>query len=183
MKQRLVGTLVIGCLAIIFIPILLDGEGISPPAMTSTIPQAPPRAVVPDVSPQRSQASPDTLPEPDVFNNTGQDREPQVADTTAATPPAPERPRLDSSGIPETWSVRLGSFAELANAEALVTRLRDNGYKGFSRPLETSRGTLTGVYVGPVLTQAEAARLQQELAQAYELEGVVVQFSIDPLAQ
>ena len=77
--------------------------------------------------------------------------------------------------------MRLGSFGEQANAESLVARLQDKGYKAFSRPLETSRGALTGVYVGPVVTESEAGKLQQELAKAFELEGAVVQFSIDEL--
>lgn len=171
MKQRLVGTIVIGCLAIIFIPILLDGEGVTPPALNTNIPQAPAMPTVPDINPVRPEINADTA----------------VAETAEATdpatPPAPERPRLTAAGVPETWTVRLGSFGEAANAEALVERLRNNGYKGFSRPLQTSRGSLTGVYVGPVLTQADAASLQQELARAFELEGVVVQFSIETLEE
>jgi DedD protein len=76
----------------------------------------------------------------------------------------------------------LGSFGEKANAEGLIARLQERGHKAFARPIQTSRGTLTGVYVGPVLTEREAGRLQQELAGAFELEGVVVQFSLDDLA-
>ena len=183
MKQRLVGTIVIGCLAIIFIPILLDGEGVSSPALTTDIPRSPPMPAVPDITPVRPEITADSVPEP--ASESEPDAEETVGEATVDTvtdaPPAPERPRLTAAGVPETWTVRLGSFGEAANAEALVQRLRDDGYKGFTRPLQTSRGPLTGVYVGPVLTQAEAASLQQELARAFELEGVVVQFSIDEL--
>ena len=62
-----------------------------------------------------------------------------------------------------------------------MERLQSSGHKGFSRPLQTSRGPLTGVYVGPVLTETEAATLQQELARSFQLEGVVVRFSIEEL--
>ncbi len=41
MKQRLVGTLVLGSLALILIPLLLDGEGIERPPLSATIPPAP----------------------------------------------------------------------------------------------------------------------------------------------
>ncbi len=75
--------------------------------------------------------------------------------------------------------VRLGSFGEMANAEALVTRLKSGGYRAFSRPLQTSRGPLTGVYVGPVMTESEAGNLRQELADGFDLEGAVVQFEIE----
>lgn len=188
MKHRLVGTIVIGCLAIIFIPILLDGEGVTPPALNTNIPQAPTMPTVPDINPVRPEITADSTPVVDTVDTVeATDPVPeesgQTADNGTAAPPTPERPRLTAAGVPETWTVRLGSFGEAVNAEALVERLRNNGYKGFSRPLQTSRGTLTGVYVGPVLTQADAVSLQQELARAFELEGVVVQFSIEALEE
>lgn len=178
MKQRLVGTIVIGCLVIIFLPILLDGEGVAPPAMNTTIPVAPPMPRVPQVEPEPVDTRPDTL-ETVV---TVQDSTP-VVEQQAETPPppAPDTPKLAANGLPETWTVRLGSFGEKANAEGLIAKLQEQGYKAFGRPLQTSRGTLTGVYVGPVLTENEAGRLQQDLARSFELEGVVVQFSIDEL--
>lgn len=178
MKQRLVGTVVIGCLVIIFVPILLDGEGVSPPAMTVSSPAAPPMPVEPDVEPTRPAIEPDTLPATTASSETDYIAVESAGDEP---PPAPDRPRLDPAGIPETWTVRLGSFGERANADGLVSRLKDKGYKAFTRPLQTSRGSLTGVYVGPVLTEREAGELQQALAGAFELEGVVVQFSIDEL--
>ena len=184
MKQRLVGTVVIGCLAIVFIPILLDGEGVSAPEMTASIPEAPPMPIVPVIAAERPEISPDTLDSSQdesstELNNVRSDQQSAVSDT----PPTPELPRLNTAGIPATWSVRLASFGQMANAESLVDRLREKGYKGFSRPIETSRGPLTGVYVGPVMTENEAARLQPELAAAFDLEGVVVQFYINELEQ
>ncbi len=179
MKQRLVGTIVIGSLAIIFIPIMLDGEGVYIPALTTNIPEAPPMPVVPEIEPERPQIMADTTStgtEPNVSKDSADEQ-----GAANAPPPAPERPQLTSAGVPATWVVRLGSFGEAANAEALVGRLQTNGYKGFSRPLRTSRGPLTGVYVGPVLTKTEAESLQQQLTQSFDLEGVVIQFSIDEL--
>ena len=188
MKQRLIGTVVIGCLAIIFIPVLLDGEGVSPPEMTGSIPDSPPMPVIPVIEPVRPAISSDTVSiaetraETRAETNTESSRQATNAGNAQA-PPAPERPTLDTAGVPESWTVRLGSFGEKSNAEALVSRLRDQKYKGFSRSLNSSRGLLTGVYVGPVLTESEAGRLQQELAEEFELEGVVVQFTINELEQ
>jgi len=179
MKQRLVGTVVIGCLAIIFIPALLDGEGVTPAALNTTIPEAPPMPDVPEITPQRPEIRADTVAT-DTDNTTQTQAEP-ADENIDQPPPAPKRPRLAATGVPETWAVRLGSFGELANAEALVERLRNSGHKAFSRPLQSSRGPLTGVYVGPVLTEAQAATLQQELARTFELEGIVVQFSLEDL--
>lgn len=41
MKQRLVGTLVLGSLALILIPLLLDGEGVERPPLSANTPPAP----------------------------------------------------------------------------------------------------------------------------------------------
>ena len=184
MKQRLVGTVVIGCLAIIFIPILLDGEGVPAPEMTASIPEAPPMPIAPVIAAERPEINADAIESTQdeistELNNTRSNQLSAVSDM----PPAPELPRLNAAGIPATWSVRLASFGQMANAESLVDRLREKEYKGFSRPIETSRGPFTGVYVGPVMTENEAARLQPELAAAFDLEGVVVQFDINELEQ
>ncbi|HWK54617.1 MAG TPA: SPOR domain-containing protein [Hyphomicrobiales bacterium] len=61
MKQRLIGTLVLVCLALIFIPMLLDGEGIRPPAMNLDFPP-PPRIDTPDFTePVRPALVEDTI--------------------------------------------------------------------------------------------------------------------------
>ena len=64
MKQRLVGAIVLGCLAIIFLPILLDGEGVTPTAMNTSIPDSPPFPEPLEIEPQRPEIISDTLPEP-----------------------------------------------------------------------------------------------------------------------
>ena len=174
LKQRLVGTIVIGCLVIIFVPILLDGEGVTPQVMTTSIPDAPPMPAIPVIEPVIPEIVPDTLEQAEVAIA-------EVADTDTSAPPAPAQPQLSAAGLPATWAVRLGSFGELANAEGLVSRLKQQGYKAFSRPMQTSRGSLTGVYVGPVMTEREAGGLQQELGRTFQLEGAVVQFGIDEL--
>lgn len=62
MKQRLVGTLVLGCLAIILAPLLLDGNGIQPPPLSAKIPPAPQIDNTPIAAPQRPVIASDKLP-------------------------------------------------------------------------------------------------------------------------
>ena len=114
MKQRLVGTVVIGCLAIIFIPILLDGKGVSAPEMTASIPEAPPMPIVPVIAAERPEINADAIESTQdeistELNNTRSNQLSAVSDM----PPAPELPRLNAAGIPATWSVRLASFDQL----------------------------------------------------------------------
>lgn len=179
MKQRLVGAIVLGCLAIIFIPILLDGEGVPVPQTGSIIPPSPSVPDVPDINPVRPVILSDTdainIPQPD-FDKTGE------ADRVESNLPA-ATPQLNAAGIPISWSVRLGAFEDVANAEALVGRLLQNGYRAYKRPLESNRGGLTGVYVGPVLTTTDVNALQQELESEFNLSGIVEEFSIEELEE
>ncbi|MES2604847.1 MAG: hypothetical protein V4603_07910, partial [Pseudomonadota bacterium] len=64
MRQRLVGTLVLGCLAIILIPLLLDGDGIEAPPLSATIPPAPVFDTTPIAEPERPIITADSLPVP-----------------------------------------------------------------------------------------------------------------------
>ncbi len=82
MKQRLVGTLALGCLAIILAPLLLDGNGIQPPPLSATIPPAPKFDNTPIPEPQRPVIISDKLPA------SGQEQTPPVANESATVKPA-----------------------------------------------------------------------------------------------
>jgi cell division septation protein DedD len=64
----------------------------------------------------------------------------------------------------------VGIFADPANAERVAKRLRDAGLPVVSDPLESARGTLTRVRVGP-LDSAEAATAAAETVRNLGLEA------------
>lgn len=199
MKQRLVGTLVLGCLALIFIPLLLDGDGITPTSKITAMPVEP-KLVLNDISaPQRPQITPqvntsqaatefasediplpaasDTLQTTNAAPLSVKDTEAAATTTTTNTVPA-----FGLDGLPEAWSIRLGIFGERANADALMKKLLADDYKAYSRPVPTSQGAaMTGIFVGPVLTKAEAAALVRELAEKFKVNGIVVQFKTEEI--
>lgn len=210
MKQRLIGTIVLGCLALIFIPILLDGEGIEEPTPVSvTVTPVPEVTITPLPDPVRPVILSDTdaldinnttAPDPNTLTpqiaepasavipdatqpDTGAPQETVVPASVAKSEPTTE-PRLTTQGIPEGWSVRLGTFSDRGNAEALVARLILENYKAYSRPVQSGSQAMLAVYVGPFLTQAEAKNLQEQLTSEQQLKDtVVVQFTIDAPAQ
>ena len=227
MKQRLAGTLVLGCLAIILIPLLLDGAGIQPPPLSATIPPAPTLDDAPIAEPVRPEITADTLPPAgtevaaattaptttdaaDTSNETAAAQPlPAIDANEAPSPPPPQgaptpapaepdaleaavaavmarnssatadnTPSLDASGLPLSYVVRLGSFAERANADALVSRLLAAGHKAYARQVTTANGAMTAVYAGPVLTRDEATTLRQRMATDFQLrDGVVETFT------
>lgn len=179
MKQRLVGAIVLGCLAIIFLPILLDGEGVSPPEMNIVIPAAPAFPEPLELEPERPVIHSDT----DTLSINNESGVPVVeaipVDSGDAATDSESFPGLDIEGLPEAWSVRLGLFGESANAEALVADLLGQGYRAYSDSLSTSQGELTAVLVGPVITRDEAESLRNELSNSFNLDALIVEFSID----
>lgn len=175
-KKRLIGAIMLGCLAIIFIPMLLDGEGLKSPELVIEMPVAPLIPAVPDIQPVR----PDFAVQEDQLRASAIEAE--LAATSSVQTDQPEDyngPALDEDGLPEGWVVRMGAFAERANAQALEQRLRALDHKAFTRPLTTSQGILTAVYVGPVIDRREAERLQSVLNDAIAIQGVITEFTID----
>lgn len=95
MKQRLIGTVVLACLALIFIPMLLDGEGIRPPAMNLDFPPSPNLDTPTFTEPVRPALREDTLA--DAPSAPQLDLPPFVADDTLVPPADQERP-VDEAG-------------------------------------------------------------------------------------
>jgi DedD protein len=181
-KQRLVGTILLGCLAIIFLPILLDGEGISQPEMNVRIPEAPPFPEPLQILPLRPAIISDTLPDMNeaesLMVSAGSEDssvEQQAASIVDATPALP---MLDARGLPQAWSVRLGLFADAENAQNLLNRLLSQEYRAYIEQVARDQGVLSAVFVGPVLTRDEADVLQRDLVETFELEGIIVDFGI-----
>lgn len=234
MRQRVVGSLVLGCLAIILIPVLLDGEGVVAPPLASSFPPtpvfgsdpvppplrptvvdsaAPLRAsppvgasVAPAPAPAASTAGSLRSPDPAATEGTGLAA---AADTIAvpavgplgaplaredidalesavaavmardqdAAPTSDNTPQREANGLPRSYVVRLGSFGDTANADALLQKLLAANHKAYSRQVQTANGALQVVYVGPVLTSGEAGSLLATLAQDFQLQGVVETFT------
>ncbi len=192
MKQRLVGTIVLGCLALILIPMLLDGEGmVEPLPMVVSMPSAPEINLTPLPEPERPTIIADSLPVdiplPDVITDSTEisSTDPALtsdlesAQPNTAQPTLVTTPKLNTQGLPEAWSVKLGMFSDRTNAESLVATLILANHKAYSRAVKTDTQNLIAVFVGPVLTPKEAANLQQILAKEYQLTGIVEQFTID----
>ncbi len=192
MKQRLVGTIVLGCLALILIPMLLDGEGmVEPLPMVVSMPSAPEINLTPLPEPERPTIIADSLPvdiplpDANTVSTEISSTDPALtsdlesAQPTAAQPTLVTTPKLNTQGLPESWSVKLGTFSDRTNAESLVATLILANHKAYSRPVKADTQNLIAVFVGPVLTPTEAANLQQILAKEYQLNGIVEQFTID----
>lgn len=191
-KQRIVGTFVLLTLALIFLPIVFDGQGSYEPAMTSRIPDPPQVAILPEPVQSRPVIIAETEREAELTA-------PSHEAASAADPPeaeaAPESvavttsepvfsrdvPQLDSAGLPQAWVVQLASFADVDNARNLLARLQGAGYKAYIRRVVGDQGERSRVLVGPWVVRARADETQTQLQQQFQLAGMVVSYEMRQL--
>ena len=199
-KQRIVGTVVLLALALIFLPVIFDGEGSYQAPVSSRIPDTPIISILPEPTQSRPViiGNVETI-EPEVAATVSLIEEvielveePSVVIATAEsvrdveiTESAPvfsrEVMQLSDAGLPQGWVVRLGSFSDSENASNLVTRLQDAGYKAYSRVMRSSQEALTGVFVGPWLDRGQVNEYQQKLQEEFSLVGLVVRYELESL--
>ena len=180
LKQRLVGAIVLVALAVIFLPMLIQGP--APESGAADVPlDVPPQPAgdfetreIPLVSPRAAPAGgalgmqpatgDDVLPAVDagaepVADATGDDE-----DTTAAADPAPP----DDAGMfpPPTaggdYAVSFGSFSSEAVANEVVSQLRASQLPGYRERAQVDGWAVHRVRIGPYASRAdaEAARLR-----------------------
>lgn len=188
LKQRLVGAIVLVALAVIFVPMLLEGDkrsGISP--LGSNVPPAPeskagaidiplelpPKAPDASVTPVERAVEPDAAPPP-------------VAAARPTPPPARQEPVVIEPVKPadvapvtkpeeaEAWAVQVGAFSDSRNAINLRDSLRAKGYPAYVEQIKSGNTASYRVRVGPVLSRSDAEAIQQKLASKAELRGIVV---------
>ena len=193
-RNRLVGAVILVSLALILLPMLFDGAGIERrklaewPAGALEIeagedsfdgdPEPAAWAFVDEVESRRSAEPIRGQPEHRL--------PPEPESTLGGGPRAPvlgvgaeeTSPGLDGRGLPRAFSVQLAAFRERDNARALRQRLLDDGYDAYMIEEGSGEATLHRVAVGPRIDRDAAVRLQAELAERYQLEGLVVRFVI-----
>jgi len=198
LKQRLVGAVVLVALAVIFVPMLLPGEGnlgggihgsnipVEPDFRFPPVPvapKAPPVADAPPVplggddsvdspAPAKSVTS-NTPAEPSLTVKPTAKVKPKPAVSPKSSPVAKAVPRKHTSGQVNAWVVQVGSFAARKNAQALRDKLRQQGYASFMESIRGKSGRVYRVRVGPELTKSAAATLGQRLAKEAGLKGLV----------
>ncbi|MEQ6884944.1 SPOR domain-containing protein [Salicola sp. Rm-C-2C1-2] len=174
-KQRIIGALIIVCLAVIFLPMLFDEPHQGRQEQILEVPEEPEMQPVqieepkePDVP--RSGDAPDI---PMADQGVARDEEPAVAQDDPE--PAPEVEQEDAGALKGAWLVRLGSFSNRDNALRLRDRLRNQGMEAHSETVDNEKGTFTRVFTGPFLDEQKAKSARDQLEADYDLEPMVVE--------
>ena len=206
LKQRLIGATVLIALAVIFVPMFLDGAGHRErTAVKMDIPPEPEfefEKRLPPLSDIRSEsfesvgskesvtskAEYPVLPPEMVKTHVPDD--PKLGDNIAnernkssSPPPMPKREykaeaKLEppSRSIEQGWVVQVGSFKLRSNAVALRDKLKAAGYQVIEEKGGTRSIPIYRVKVGPVEKRERATVLLAKLRREQKLEGYVAHF-------
>ena len=186
LKQRVVGAVVLLALGILFVPVLfepefkreLDRTTQIPPALGLT-PLQVADPVRPEVEPAKAAAEMYPLldeaePAP-VTVKPVKVTEPSKAVLVKKPTPA-QRDLLDSKGVPKAWVVQVASFNTQARAKVLRDELLAKNYPAFTRTLQTTKGRVTRVYVGPKILREKALAVKSELDETLKINSLLVKF-------
>ena len=194
LQNRLVGTVIVVAVAVIFLPDMLDGKKTSNQDVFVNVPPAPNQKPIvnPEPFPAERVASATQRPI-EIVNEPALDDEPepQVAapdETVTAEVSSAGNDDLarqtvveapDEASTGNSWVIQLGSFRHQKNVKQLLDKLEDAGYRAFSKPIVTSSGPLTKVFVGPNLDKSTLETAIPHLQELTGLKGKVTTFSVN----
>ncbi len=172
LKERIIGAIVLVVFVILVVPIFLDGPPSDDEILSETV-------VLPGQSDQKMQTQvlnrdrETPVAEPTVKpvaaasveaassrDESGQDAPPTVTEQDAT--PTDAQP----TSVTGMWAVQLGSFSDQANAEKLAAELRKQGFFAVLSKLDTDKGPLHRVRIGPQADRAAAESVVKKLAAA-----------------
>jgi DedD protein len=199
LQNRLVGTVIIVAIAVIFLPDLLSGKQ---PSNKELFVELPPRPAVKTVQRPASFSTQGVKEaatrDIEIINETALDDPGGKSSTQTAlntennVPEATKKVAapnsLEQGTVVENdqqrllagagWVVQLGSFRHQKNVKELLEKLEKGGYRAFSRPVQTSSGTLTKVFVGPDLQKKRLEKALVHLKDLTSLQGRVTPFTV-----
>lgn len=142
--------------------VVLDADSAAPSAADASQPVATADAAAPKTEP--------LPPEPAKQTSTARTAAAKPASQPAPAP-VPPVPKPAASGT--GFAVQVGAFGNAAEATRLRDRLRAAGFTSFTETVDSDKGQLTRVRVGPVLSRAEADRLRAQLSARAGVSGIV----------
>ncbi len=171
LKQRLVGAGVLVALAVIFLPMLVQGP--APDSGVADVPLA-----VPDAPEDGFETrdlplvGPGVTPEGGALGMDPAAQSTQALPQPAAQPPESEPLPSDSAEMYPTataggdYAVSFGSFSTIAAADAAVASLRASQLPGYREAAQVDGKTVQRVRIGPFASRADAEAARQRAAQA-----------------
>ena len=183
-KKRLVGAGILIGLAVVILPIILDGDNGTVSGINSDQTQIIEALKNDYVSSDEevtvfvSKITPIEAPSGngDTDNNTDNN---VSSSTVSESKPANEKSgRTPGSGEPieRGWVVRVATLVNVESANKLLADLNEKGFAPDSESIDTSKGEGTRIWIGPYERRVDAARARARLEQQIGLPGLITAF-------
>ncbi len=186
-QHRLVGTIILVAIGIIFLPDLLDGQKVTYRENAASIPLRP--ALVELAEPVNFDSFDNEVAElliepAPTINLTAAKKVEPVVYTPKPITKAPKlvplvKPAETAKIIPpvgHSWNIRLGTFKNSVAVDDLVKKIRKAGFDAYRLPRYKQTGQLNRLYVGPNVNKNELKRLLPKLQKITGLKGVIEKF-------
>ena len=191
LKQRLIGAAVLVALAVIFLPMLVQGP--APDSGVSDLPlQMPDQPAgeyetrdLPLVTPGATSTD-GVLDNDDALPTIDTAAAPPAADAPAATAPSDAASNADAM-LPATtaggnYAVSFGAYGNSANADTVVTRLRAAKLPGYREQAMLAGKPAWRVRIGPYATRAEAEAARIAAKEVRDIDARVIALDADEAA-
>lgn len=196
LRQRLVGTLVLVSLGVVFWPLIFVTPDTREPMVLQPMSQRPviDRTPIPEPESYESSVAPNL---PDLPKNPSQVQEvadiqtqtDAEADSLAALPDSESvtapQPRLlppsddaivDDQGLPIFYVLQVATVGSAVRADELVKGLQSRGYKAFSSRYVRVDEELFRIQVGPNAERAPLMRLKPEIDAVLEVDSQILRY-------
>lgn len=184
-QNRLVGTVIVAAVLIIFLPDVLDGDKNQYQADFGMIPE-PPKTIKIQVKKDFPRVKFQNETEKEISDEKALDDLDSFNEAVIQkTNPIPKekminkritKPLPEKASNQKAWVVQLGSFRHKKNVDELLSKLKKQGFTAFTKPIKTKNGNLTKVFVGPELIKNNLLEMLPKLKDLTGVQGKVSRF-------
>ena len=200
LKQRLVGTLVLVALGIVFWPLIFaPPESSREPLVLGPMPDPPQidRSAIAPPEDFRDSVE-DSLPDTTVLSAEEQSLADDITSLDETAPednldglaqlsgalestervvPSATEPLIDAEGLAQFWVLQVATVSSQDRAEALVSGLRERQYKAFSSQFQKEGKTLYRIQIGPNVERQRLENIKPEVDRAIAVESQILRYS------
>lgn len=184
-KQRIIGALVLISMGVVLIPMLLNGgtevagklSGDNIPIMPESLKRELPVVPEPMMMPERKIITAYPQRSHSVKPVVAIKAQAEVKITTEKKSAANKFEKLTqpkTKAVNQAYTLQIASFRKKSNADALQMKLRKKKYKAYIETVQTAKGRVYRLRVGPYLKFAQIAAIKKTIETQFKLKGTVI---------
>jgi DedD protein len=183
-KNRLVGIIVIFALAVIFLPMILDGSGVNKDKFEVVIPPQPVLNANPEFEAkiielnQQVDALPELKPR---FTDENSTENKIKRETTAKADARPVPAKTEFEPVArsggDSWVLQVGSFQDRGKALVQRDKMRKSNIAAvFIEQYNTGDKPSFRVRLGPFITRAQTRVAQNKIKAKHDIDGIIMKY-------